>query len=137
MAPMAGRKVLVVDDEIHIVHVVTIKLRNSGFEVMTAESGQEAYELACRERPDVIITDHQMPGMTGLDLLEKLQEGGATKNIPAVLLTTQTQALSEQEYTRLGIQSCLSKPFSPRELLREVENILFASPVTFSQTLIA
>ena len=132
---MAGRKVLVVDDEIHIVHVVTIKLRNSGFEVITAETGQEAYELACCERPDVIITDHQMPNMTGLELLEKLRSHSATQNIPSVVLTTQTHDLSEEECLRLGIHKCLSKPFSPRELLREVESILYGTPVAISQTL--
>lgn len=132
---MAGRKVLVVDDEIHIVHVVTIKLRNSGFEVITAESGQEAYDLACREHPDVIITDHQMPNMTGLELLEKLRTHNATQSIPAVVLTTQTHDLSEEECQRLDIHKCLSKPFSPRELLREVENILYGAPVVFSQIL--
>ncbi|NQV34939.1 MAG: response regulator [Phycisphaeraceae bacterium] len=132
---MAGRKVLVVDDEIHIVHVVTIKLRNSGFEVITAESGQEAYELACREQPDVIITDHQMPNMTGLELLEKLRNHGPTQRMPAVVLTTQAHDLSEEECLRLGIHQCMSKPFSPRELLREVENILYGAPVIISQTL--
>ena len=132
---MAGRKVLVVDDEIHIVHVVTIKLRSNGFEVITAESGQEALELARHEHPDVIITDFQMPNMTGLELLEKLREYGPTQNTPAILLTTQTQDLSEDESTRLGIHKCLSKPFSPRELLRETENILYGNPVVISQTL--
>ena len=132
---MAGRKVLVVDDEIHIVHVVTIKLRNSGFEVMTAESGQEAYELACREHPDVIITDHQMPNMTGLELLEKLRDHGPTRSTPAVVLTTQAHDLSGEECQRLGIHHCMSKPFSPRELLREVENILYGAPVVISQPL--
>lgn len=132
---MAGRKVLVVDDEIHIVHVVTIKLRNSGFEVITAESGQEAYDLACREHPDVVITDHQMPNMTGLELLEKLRDYGPTQSTPAVVLTTQTHNLSEDECLRLGIHQCMSKPFSPRALLREVENILYGAPVVISQTL--
>ena len=63
---MTGKKVLVVDDEIHIVHVVAIKLRNNGYEVITAENGAEAFKIACEEKPDVIVTDFQMPAMTGL-----------------------------------------------------------------------
>jgi two-component system alkaline phosphatase synthesis response regulator PhoP len=70
---MAGKKVLVVDDEIHIVHVVAIKLRNNGFEVISAGDGQEGFKLACEEKPDIIITDFQMPIMTGLEMVEKLR----------------------------------------------------------------
>ncbi|MHC4687451.1 MAG: response regulator, partial [Planctomycetota bacterium] len=57
---MEAKKVLVVDDEIHIVHVVTIKLRNNGYEVITAANGAEAFDLACSEKPDVVVTDLQM-----------------------------------------------------------------------------
>jgi CheY-like chemotaxis protein len=63
------RKVLVVDDEIHIVHVVAIKLRNNGFEVVTAANGAEAFELACEEHRDIIVSDYQMPIMSGLELI--------------------------------------------------------------------
>ena len=66
---MASRKVLVVDDEVHIVHVVAIKLRNNGYEPITAGNGQEAYDLACKEKPDIIIADYMMPIMSGLELL--------------------------------------------------------------------
>ena len=60
---MTGKRVLIADDEIHIVHVVTIKLRNNGYEVITAENGAEAYDLACAVKPDVIITDPPRDGM--------------------------------------------------------------------------
>ena len=73
---MAGKKVLVVDDEVHIVHVVAIKLRNNGYEVISADNGAEAFELACKEKPDIIVTDFQMQGMTGLELVEKLRQKG-------------------------------------------------------------
>ena len=68
---MDKKKVLVVDDEIHIVHVVAIKLRNNGYEVISAENGQQGYELACEEKPDIIITDFQMPILNGLEFVQK------------------------------------------------------------------
>jgi len=122
---MIGKRVLIADDEIHIVHVVTIKLRNNGYEVLTAENGEEAYELACAEGPDIIITDYQMPVMTGMDLVEKLRSNEQTKGIPVIMLTARSYAVSPEQRERLRIHNCLSKPFSPRELLGDVEDALF------------
>jgi len=122
---MTGKKVLVVDDEIHIVHVVAIKLRNNGYEVVTAENGAEAFELACQENPDIIVTDFQMPVMTGLELVQKLRQREQTKNIPVILLTARNFAISQEQQEELQISDCLSKPFSPKELLGNIEDILY------------
>jgi len=121
---MAGKKVLVVDDEIHIVHVVAIKLRNNGYEVVSADNGIEAFELACAEKPDVIVTDFQMPGMTGLELVEKLRQCEQTKDVPVIVLTARNFAISPQRQADLQISECLSKPFSPKELLGNIEDVL-------------
>ena len=122
---MIGKKVLVADDEIHIVHVVAIKLRNNGYEVISAENGAEAFELACKEKPDIIVTDYQMPVMTGLELVEKLRQNEATADIPVILLTARSFATEEEQKQNFQISECLSKPFSPRDLLRSVEDILY------------
>lgn len=127
---MADRKVLVVDDEIHIVHVVAIKLRNNGYEVTTASNGEEAYELACEEKPDIVVTDYQMPVMNGMELVEKLRQTEATKDTPVIMLTARSFAIDDEQKQQLRIALCLSKPFSPKELLREIEDILYHSTVT-------
>jgi len=121
---MEGKKVLVVDDEIHIVHVVAIKLRNNGYEVLTADNGAEAYELASREQPDIIVSDYQMPVMTGLELVEKLRHNEQTKDIPVILLTARSFAIPAEQQQALRISGCLSKPFSPKELLANIEDVL-------------
>ena len=121
---MASKKVLVVDDEIHIVHVVAIKLRNNGYEVITADNGAQALELAQIENPDIIVTDYQMPVMTGLELIKKLQENGETASIPVIMLTARNFALQDVQGGALPVAGCLSKPFSPRELLGFVEDVL-------------
>lgn len=126
---MTEKKVLVVDDEIHIIHVVAIKLRNNGYEVISADNGGTAYELACREKPDIIVTDFQMPVMTGLELVQKLRENESTKNIPVIMLTARGFAIADKQKETLGIAEFLSKPFSPKELLRSIEDILYDKAV--------
>jgi CheY-like chemotaxis protein len=122
---MAGKKILVVDDEVHIVHVVTIKLRNNGYEVITADNGADALDLAIQERPDAIVTDFQMPVMTGLELIEKMRADSQTADIPVIMLTARNFALTQEQQDTLQISGCLSKPFSPRELLGYVEDVLY------------
>ncbi len=122
---MADRKVLVVDDEIHIVHVVAIKLRNNGFEVIAADNGAEGLKLALVEKPDIIVTDYQMPVMTGIELVEQLRQNEETKDIPVIMLTARSFAIPQQQQDDLRISGCLSKPFSPKELLGNIEDILY------------
>ena len=129
---MTGKRVLVVDDEIHIVHVVAIKLRNNGYEVISADNGAEAFELACEEKPDIIVTDYQMPVMSGLELLEKLRQQDDTKDIPVIMLTARSFAISKEQQEDLRISSCLSKPFSPKELLGNIEDVLYQKQVMVS-----
>jgi len=126
---MANRRVLVVDDEIHIVHVVTIKLRNNGYEVTSAENGAEAFELAREEKPDIIVTDFQMPVMTGLQLVEKLRQCEEMKDIPVIMLTARGFAVENKSKEELQISEFLGKPFSPKELLRSIEDALYHKAV--------
>lgn len=124
-----NRKALVVDDEIHIVQVVAIKLRNNGFDVTTAENGADALEIAKDEIPDIIITDYQMPIMTGIELIENLRKDEATENIPVIMLTARGFAIEEDKREALKISACLSKPFSPREVLGKIEETLDATSI--------
>jgi len=127
---MEPRKVLVADDEVHIVQVVAMKLRNNGFEVVTAQSGTEAYEVCCQENPDVIVTDFQMPGMDGIQLIEKIRENADLQQMPIIMLTARGFAIDDELKQKLQISECLSKPFSPKELLGHVEGVLLSSTVT-------
>ncbi len=126
---MGNKKVLVADDEIHIVQVVAMKLRNNGLDVVTADNGSDAYKLCCEEKPDIIVTDYQMPGMTGIELVEKLRGTDGLENIPVIVLTARDFAIEQDQQEKLNIAAYLSKPFSPKELLNRVENILESSAV--------
>lgn len=121
---MSDRKALVVDDEFHIVQVVSIKLKNNGFDVTTADNGSAAYDLACEIRPDIIVTDYQMPVMSGLELIQKLRENPETEHIPVIMLTARGFAIEDEQKEKLRVSACLSKPFSPREVLQTIEDVL-------------
>ncbi len=118
--------ILIIDDEKHIVHVVSLKLRNAGYEVISAGDGEEGYEMACDQQPDLIITDHQMPYMTGLEMCHELKKNEETSHIPILMLTARGYALSEEDLKNANILQSISKPFSPRELLDSVKGSLAA-----------
>lgn len=121
---MGPKTILVADDESHILNVVSLKLRNAGFRVVTATDGREAFELAMQEMPDLVITDYHMPEMSGLELCRKLKQEPATSAIPAIMLTARGYSLEPQDTERSGILCMLSKPFSPRQLLATVNDVL-------------
>jgi two-component system alkaline phosphatase synthesis response regulator PhoP len=127
---MENKKVLVADDEVHIVQVVAMKLRNNGFEVVTADNGSDAYKICCEEKPDIVITDYQMPGLTGVELIEKIRSTSGFESIPIIMLTARGFAVDNEQKEKLNIAECLSKPFSPKELLTHVENVLQSSTVS-------
>jgi two-component system, OmpR family, alkaline phosphatase synthesis response regulator PhoP len=123
---MAGR-ILVVDDEAHIVHVLSLKLRNAGYEVITAVDGEDGFELACQNQPDLVITDFQMPYMTGLELCKALAGHPATQHVPVLILTARGYALDDEDVKIGNIKGVLSKPFSPRAVLQLVKETLAAA----------
>lgn len=121
------RTILVADDESHILHVVSLKLRNAGYRVVTAHDGQEALDAAMQERPDLIITDYHMPQLSGLELCRRLKQEASMPQIPVIMLTARGYHLEPQDTEQSGILRMLSKPFSPRQLLVTVNEVLEAS----------
>jgi len=118
------RRILVVDDEIHILHVIGYKLRQAGYEVLTARDGPEALEMAQVELPDLVITDYHMPRLSGLELSQRLRHLPATRDIPVILLTARGYALEAGALEAAGIDRCMHKPFGPRRLLGLVNEML-------------
>lgn len=118
------QRILVVDDEAHIVQVLSLKLRNAGYEIITAVDGEEGVDLAREQRPDLIITDFQMPYLTGLELCQALAEDEATAKIPIVILTARGYALDDADLALGNIKDVISKPFSPRAIVQLVRELL-------------
>jgi two-component system phosphate regulon response regulator PhoB len=123
-----AHRVLVVDDEAHIVQVLSLKLRNAGYDVVTAQDGEEAFDLARQQTPDLVITDYQMPYMTGLELCKALAAEAATAAVPVLILTARGYALDAGDLALGTIKGVLSKPFSPRAILQQVKELLEERP---------
>ena len=119
-----GHRILVVDDEAHILQVLQLKLRNAGFDVLTAIDGEEAMEVAVSALPDLVITDFSMPYRNGLEFARMLHEHSATGHIPIIMLTARGYALDDAEIARTNIRQVMSKPFGPRDVLRQVTALL-------------
>src|SRR4029079_7174932 len=121
---MDDKTILVADDESHILNVVSLKLRNAGYRVLTASNGQEALEIAVAEQPDLLITDYHMPHLSGLELCRKLKQDASIRPIPALMLTARGDHLEPEHRERSGSLQMITKPFSPRHLLVAVEDVI-------------
>ncbi|MFH1836904.1 MAG: response regulator [Candidatus Omnitrophota bacterium] len=119
-----SKKILVVDDEPHIIMMVKSRLAANGFDVVTANSGLEGFEIAKKERPDLIILDILMPEMTGLEALEKIKSTEETKNIPVIMFTAKGQSDDIEKAQEGGAADYIVKPFSPLVLLEKVKKAL-------------
>ena len=118
-----AKKILVVDDERHIVRLVEVNLARAGYDVATAYDGVEALEKVKSEKPDMIVLDVMMPRMDGFEVLKRLQADPETQDIPVIMLTAKAQDADIFRGWSSGVSSYLTKPFNPRELLTFDERI--------------
>jgi two-component system phosphate regulon response regulator PhoB len=121
---MTGKTILVADDEAHMTYILGFKLRQMGVTVLTCGSGGEALELARAHQPDLVITDHKMPGMNGLELSLQLRQDPLTREIPVVMLTGLGHQLDPATIAETNIRHLLPKPFSTCELMDKIGEVL-------------
>jgi DNA-binding response OmpR family regulator len=126
---LRGRRVLVVDDEPYILKILVFKLRTAGLVPIEAADGDSALCAALAERPDAVLLDVSLsPGVSGFDVLEKLKKDPRTSSIPVIVLTARTHPNERATALGLGAACFLTKPFSTKELLLELEGVLAATP---------
>ena len=119
------KKVLLCDDEIHILRAAEIKVSRAGYDVRIAHDGQQAWEFIQQDLPDVLVTDVQMPRCDGFELSRRIRDNPASRELPILMLTAKGFELAQQELMeKWGIVGILAKPFSPRELVRRIDQIL-------------
>ncbi|MBI4490904.1 MAG: response regulator transcription factor [Deltaproteobacteria bacterium] len=121
---MAPKKILVVEDEPDIRKLVRYNLTQERFEVLEAEDGEKALKIVQRERPQLIILDLMLPGLSGLELCRSLRERTETAHLPILMLTAKAGEADRVVGLEMGADDYLTKPFSPRELVARVKAIL-------------
>jgi two-component system alkaline phosphatase synthesis response regulator PhoP len=121
---MALGKILVVDDEVYILHILDFSLGAEGFEVITANNGELAIEKAKQEKPDLIVLDIMMPVLDGYETCRRLKREAETKNIPVVLLTAKGRDVDKRLGYEVGAVDYIVKPFSPNRLIERIQEIL-------------
>jgi DNA-binding response OmpR family regulator len=119
------KKILIVDDQSEVRELVEVTLRSGDYHVFHAENGEKAIEIARAEKPDLIIMDIMMPGkIDGLEATRILKKASETRDCIIVMLTSKGQEVDKEKGFEVGADDYFSKPFSPLELIKRMEEVL-------------
>ncbi|MDQ3964522.1 MAG: response regulator [Actinomycetota bacterium] len=118
------KRILVADDDPVILRLIQVNLELEGYQVLTANNGEEAIAAANTETPDLVILDIMMPRLDGYQTCERLKADDATKDIPVVFLSAKAQQADIEKGKSYGVEEYLTKPFDPTELLEVVERLV-------------
>ena len=116
------KRILAVDDEPHILRLISFSLSSHGFDVLEATDGLSAVEIAKREQPDLILLDVMMPALDGYEACRRIKSDPATADIPIFMLTAKTQVAEQSTGKDAGALDYICKPFTPRDLVARVES---------------
>lgn len=126
-------KILVIDDEPDVVDIISMNLKSSGFEVLTATSGLQGLQRAKAEMPALIILDLMLPEMSGLEVCKALKKETSTSAIPIIMLTAKSEEVDRIVGLELGADDYVPKPFSPRELMLRVKSVVRRTKVDHTE----
>src|SRR3954465_15317811 len=114
------KNILVVDDESFITRVVSHGLQRRGYQVLVADSGERALELAAQHPLELVITDYQLPAMNGVGFVRQLLLHPKHKSVPVIMLSGREFEIPPDEFTNTNIKLVVGKPFSMKSIAREV-----------------
>ena len=118
------KRILICDDDPVILRLLEVNLELEGYDVLTAHHGEEAFEIASRELPDLVILDIMMPRLDGYQTCQKLKAQPSTEQIPIVFLSAKAQQSDIEKGRSFGVSDYLTKPFDPNDLLDVVERLV-------------
>ncbi len=124
MKEKVAPRILIVDDEIHILELVEFNLEKQGFKTLTAQSGEEALKIARKEKPDAVVLDLMLPGIDGLEVCRILKSDQESSDMPIILLTAKGEEEDVVRGLETGADDYITKPFSPRVLVARVKSVL-------------
>ncbi|MBN3561861.1 phosphate regulon transcriptional regulator PhoB [Aliamphritea spongicola] len=120
----SNKRILIVDDEAPIREMIAVALEMAGYECMEAESAQAAHSIVLDEKPDMVLLDWMMPGMSGVEFARRLRKDEVTADIPIIMLTAKGDEDHKIKGLESGIDDYITKPFSPRELVARLKTVL-------------
>jgi two-component system alkaline phosphatase synthesis response regulator PhoP len=118
------KKIMVVDDEPYIARVIKFKLEQEGYTVISANDGITGLTKIKEEKPDMVLLDVMMPGMSGYEVCQKIKGDAELAGIPVVILTAKGQERDREQGFSMGASDYITKPFSPNRLLELVKSII-------------
>ncbi|MCG8312233.1 MAG: phosphate regulon transcriptional regulator PhoB [Pseudomonadales bacterium] len=121
---MSDAKVLIVDDEEAIREMISVALELAGFAWMEADNAQAAHGIIVDERPDLVLLDWMLPGISGIELARRLKRDEGTQEIPIIMLTAKTEEDNKIQGLDAGADDYITKPFSTRELISRINAVL-------------
>ncbi|MBR9868566.1 phosphate regulon transcriptional regulator PhoB [uncultured Amphritea sp.] len=120
----SGKRVLIVDDEAPIREMIAVALEMAGYDCMEADSAQAAHPMIIDRKPDMVLLDWMMPGISGIEFARRLRKDEMTSDIPIIMLTAKTDEDNKIQGLETGIDDYITKPFSPRELVARLKTVL-------------
>jgi len=119
-----AKKILIVDDEPEIVKMVTLRLKASGYEILSGTTGEDALKLTKEQNPDLILLDVMMPPPNGFKVCRTLKDDPDYKHIPIILLTAKATESDQFWGTESGADDYVTKPYNAEELLEKIKKLL-------------
>jgi CheY-like chemotaxis protein len=116
-------KILVVDDDKRLTHLLQLVFESRGVSVTVANSGQQALECLKGELPEVILLDLVMPGMSGLDVCKQIQANPRTARIPIIVFTAKSSEEAQEDLMQAGAAEYLTKPIRPSALIKRIREV--------------
>lgn len=120
---MEKQKILIVDDEIHILELLRYNLESNGFDVIEAETGEQALSLLKAEKVDAMILDLMLPGMDGIDVLRQIRKSDQSL-LPIIMLTAKNEEIDAVLGLEMGADDYIGKPFRTRELVSRLKAVM-------------
>jgi two-component system phosphate regulon response regulator PhoB len=119
-----GKTILTVEDERPIREMVRMSLEKAGFDVLEAEDGERAMVVIADHRPDLVLVDWMLPGMSGIELARRLKHADATSELPIIMVSARGEEEDKIRGLEIGADDYVAKPFSPRELIARIKAVL-------------
>ena len=118
------KKIFYAEDSDSLIKLMTYKLQNEGYDVTVFSTGENVYESAVTEKPDLVILDLMMPIKDGLTVLKEIKSDPATESIPVIMLTTNAEEENILKALEIGAEEYITKPFSTAVLLAKIKKII-------------